>query len=84
MLLVHLIEQMFSRGANPEFAGAQIVKHCAQLDSIGDSVLFYSVLQLGPCSALSIRLTNLLPAKRPQHNPSYCTGRLFVRIHSQV
>ena len=69
LLLLHLIEQMLSRGANPKFAGAQIVKHCAQLDSIGDSVLFCSTLQLGG-SALSTRLSNLLPAKRPQHNPS--------------
>ena len=79
MLLVHLIEQMLSRGANPEFAGAQIVKHCAQLDSIGDSVLFYSALfycNWGLCSFYqTYKLTSRqAPSAQPQplHWPPFC------------
>ena len=88
MLLVHLIEQMFSIGANPKFAGAQIVKHCSQLVSIGDSVLFYSALFYSAlfCSCLlcnwglcsfyqTYKLTSRqAPSTEPQplHWPPFC------------
>ena len=62
MLLVNLIEQMFSICANPKFAGAQIVKHCTQLDSIGDSASFYSALQLGALLFLSDLQTYFPPS----------------------
>ena len=70
--MVHLIDQMLSRGANPEFAGAQIVKHCAQLDSIGDSAPFYSgaLCSVLLCSVLQLGALLFLPDFQTYFPPS--------------